>query len=230
MRNTHTHHPLWGTAALVALCLAPPPADARDAPGRADARLTPAVERALADPSPQALRTLRKQGIPRARDQAMVALARGMTAYRKGRWATAAQALRQAADAAHLANQDMAQFFLGECHFHQGQYASAGRQYRELLKQHPHSEWRHRARLRLADVDLARPERRALGVRALQKAIDQYPEYPHPAAARLALGEAELARGQRKAAAAAFQELVHWSPMDPLAAVAQRHLEALAAL
>ena len=106
------------------LCLIGGPAGAE--PGRADARLSPPVERALVDPEPGALGKLSVAALS-PHDQAMVAFTRGLRAFRAGRWGTAAQALCQAADAEALANADMARFFAAESLFHQGLYASAGR-------------------------------------------------------------------------------------------------------
>ncbi len=194
-------------------------------------RMTAAMERALALPVQAAREAAIQEALPAAsaHGQAVAALARGLLAYRQGQWITAERLLRAASRSPALALADQAQFFYAESLFHQGRYVEARGALAALLAAHPYSDWRHRAGARMADIDLVRPETARRGIKALRALLKAAPDYPHPAAARLAMGEAELRTGRLKAAATTLSGVVRWSPTDPLAHVAGRHLAALAA-
>lgn len=154
-------------------------------------------------------------------------LMRGMARYRLGRYRAAARDLARARRGPiHTA--DLAAFFEAEALFHAGDYTTALARYRRVVKDHPHSAWRHRANVRQADCHLGLGDHKA-GVRGLERALSDYPEFPHRAAIRYALAEAERLRG-RLAAAAKWLDAIIWElPEDPMTLVARRDLEALRA-
>ncbi|MCA9538973.1 MAG: transglycosylase SLT domain-containing protein [Myxococcales bacterium] len=154
-------------------------------------------------------------------------LMRGLARYRQGRWRSAATDLKRAARGP-LHNADIADFFRAECAFHAGDYVHAEAQYKRFQKRYPHSTWRHRATVRLADVALAL-DRPAEAVKGYDRVLDLYPEYPHRAAIRFALAEAERLRGRFDASARWLDRIINELPEDPLALVAERALQALEA-
>lgn len=154
-------------------------------------------------------------------------LMRGLARYRLGRYRSAARDLARAARGP-IHNPDLAAFFRAESLFHAGDYAAARRHFERFDRDHPHSTWRHRARVRIADCRLGLGEHGA-GLAGLEKTLRDYPEYPHPAAIRFALAEASRLAGEPADAAKWLERIVWELPEDPMALVARRRLDALAA-
>lgn len=161
------------------------------------------------------------------RDAALGLAIRGMARYQQGRYRAALTDL-DGAVAGPLAITDTLRFYAAESAFHTGAYAEALERYQTLAKKHPHSVWRHRARFRVGDCQLALG-RHDDGIRTLTRALDEYPEYPFAAAARYALAHAERARNRPDHAARWLRRLIRAWPNDPQAHVARRDLEALEA-
>jgi tetratricopeptide (TPR) repeat protein len=195
---------------------------------RRDARLPTAVEARLGARAPAGMLKVLADFTPEggARAQALVDLAVGLARYRLGQYRSAFEPLARAAQAP-IAIADMAAFYAAETVFHQGAYGRARSRLLKLLKAYPHSSWRHRARMRIADTELVGPKPKR-GLRRLRDALKTYPEYPHAASARYARARAEHRLGRLKRAANALVEIVRFWPREPLALIAQRELEGLA--
>ncbi len=161
------------------------------------------------------------------RSKAIAHLIRGLASYRLGRYREALKDFR-ATEKSRLRIRDFVTFLKAESHFHAGDYRSAERIYRQFEAKFPMSVWRHRAVLRIGDCLLAQ-ERWGPGIRHLTRALDTFPEYPHRVSAWFALAEAERARGKPARAALWYARLVRGHVKDPLALVAKRALEGLAA-
>lgn len=170
-----------------------------------------------------ALKTLASE-----RDRALARMIRGIARADGGDWSGAADDLLTAARAP-IAARDFALFHGAEARFHQGRYADAQKLYARLLKRHPRSVWRHRARFRLGDCERGRGRLRR-AQKAWASADEMYPEFPHQVALGYARAEADRLRDRLKSAADRLRDLVKKYPNDPLTLTARAGLEQLEAL
>lgn len=161
------------------------------------------------------------------RDRALARVLRGLARVEQGDWAGAADDLLTAARGP-IAIRDFALFHGAEARFHQGRYADAQALYTQLLKQHPRSVWRHRARFRLPDCERGRG-RLPQALKGWGDADAMYPEFPHQVALGFARAEAERMRDRLKVAADRLRDLVKQYPNDPLTLTARARLELLEA-
>lgn len=161
------------------------------------------------------------------RDQGLALVIRGMARSATGAYGQAADDLLRAAKAP-IAIRDFALFYGAEARFHQGRYADAQAVYARLLKRHPASVWRHRARFRLGDCERGRGRLRQAS-KQWSKAAEMYPEFPHQVALGFARAEAERVRGRGKSAAARLRRLIAQYPNDPMSQVARGGVERLEA-
>ncbi len=159
--------------------------------------------------------------------KATARLMRGLARYRQGLYRSAARDLGRAARGP-IHNPDVAAFFQAESLFHAGDYAAARKQFDRFDRKHPHSTWRHRAAVRVADCDIALGDH-ADGIKGLTRALKRYPEYPHRAAIRFALSEASRLAGRLEDAAQWLERIVWELPEDPMALTARRALAAFEA-
>ncbi|MEZ4470037.1 MAG: transglycosylase SLT domain-containing protein [bacterium] len=159
------------------------------------------------------------------RDRALAQLAQGLARYRQGRYRPAAEALL-AAESGPLAVRDFALFMAAEATFHAGDYAGARMLLQRLLKAHPRSDWRHRARFRLGDCERGLDRLTPARV-AWEKWMEVYPEYPSGVAVRFALAEVDRLLGRLRPAAGLLREVIARWPNDPLSAAARRSLGGL---
>lgn len=161
------------------------------------------------------------------RDVALARIIRGMARYAAGEWASAADDLLQVGRSPTAIN-DFALFYGAEARFHQGRYVDALAAYQRLLKRHPRSVWRHRARFRVGDCERGRGRLKQANAQ-WAKADEIYPEFTHQVALGFARADAERLRDRNTQAAARLRRLVALYPNDPLTQVARRTLAELEA-
>ena len=159
------------------------------------------------------------------RDRALAQIIRGMARYEQGDWGAAADDLLQVTDSPAAIN-DLALFYGAEARFHQGRYADAQAVYTQLIKQHPRSVWRHRARFRIGDCERGRGRLRQASTQWAQ-ADEMYPEFTHQVALGYARAITERLRDRNDQAAARLRLLIASYPNDPLTVTARRTLREL---
>ncbi len=181
-----------------------------------------------AEAAEAATKMLREADGPQAGQQKATArLMRGLARYRLGQYRSAARDLARAEKGA-IHNPDVAAFFRAESLFHAGEYATARARFDRFERRYPHSPWRHRAYVRIADCDIALGDAKK-AARGLTRALKRYPEYAHPAAIRYALSKVARMTGDLEEAARWLERLVWSFPEDTMAHPARRELAALEA-